>query len=122
MLKAIWCRTPILYIEAIQLAWRPIAVNQQRFRVGECSSIHCRHEIGKVHATLGLQSAPQFKSLAVFTGKSDRINSSNTQRHQVVDDGSSPARLRANVGNVMDSQAGFDRCLLFPRVDLEVAI
>src|SRR5947209_2615414 len=73
-------------------------------------------------ATLVSQARPEFKTFAVFADKTHGIDLSDSERDEVVQNGSGSARLTADVDDIVDRQASFDGGLLFGWVDFEVTI
>jgi len=68
------------------------------------------------------QARPEFKSFAVFSGKTHGIDLSNPKRHQIIQDGARRAGLTADVDNIVDGQPSLDGNFLFGRIDFQVTV
>ncbi len=79
---------------------------------------HQRFAIGERPAFLGLEEIIQPNTWAAFEGAAQF----KAQRGKIVEDGSSPARLGADVDHVVHGQAGFKGNFLLRRIDFQVAV
>src|SRR5262245_20975380 len=74
------------------------------------------------HARFRSQGAAQFVAFAIIAGETDRINLSDSQSGQIVQDGSCSAGLAAHVDDVVDRQTGLDRDFRTSGIDFQVTV
>src|SRR6266550_8374291 len=116
------CARPVFGVEPIQFHRRHSRRHHERFAVGERAAFGRLGELAEFHSWFRLERAHQFKSLAVLATKAHRKNFADAEGDEVVEDRARGAGLRANVDDVVNGQAGFERSLLFARINLEITI
>src|SRR6266699_3895016 len=113
---------PVFEVQTVEFDGRLVGRQHQRFAIGECSAVLGLEEIIQPNSWAAFQGAAQFKAFAILPDETDGIDGSDSQRGKVVEDGSSSARLGADIDHVVHGQAGFKGNFLLGRIDFQVAV
>ena len=109
-------------VQTIQFARWFSGFENEGFAIAEGVPVGCLNEVVQADAGLGGEGFEEFVPFAIFAAEADRKDGSHAQGDEVVEDRARAAGLGADVYDVMNGKAGFERDLLLRRIYFEITI